>query len=318
MIGDVNSTKGLEKTIKTGIPKSQLETWSHQGAVKTAKATHESIRRALNSYEWLYNIDFEVYLQGSYKNNTNIRGDSDVDIVVQLNSTFFPGLVDLSLFERTFFNLAYPNATYSWEHFRADVLQALEDYYGASVISEGNKSLKVARNSGRLPADVVVCLQYRGYHYFRSIYDEQYMEGIIFYSFRENQWVFNFPKQHYNNGVEKNSQSNTKGRYKSTVRAFKNARTYLVSKGIIPEKLAPSYFLECLLYNVPNILFWDSYQESFPSIIDWLLFSFSNGNYQNFLCQNEILPLFGDDPGQWSANDAANLLVALLELWDDW
>jgi len=35
-----------------GIPESQLETWSHQGAVTTAEATHKSIRNALNSYKW--------------------------------------------------------------------------------------------------------------------------------------------------------------------------------------------------------------------------------------------------------------------------
>ncbi|KYK34927.1 MAG: hypothetical protein AYK18_13540 [Theionarchaea archaeon DG-70] len=316
MIGNENWTKSLEEIIKTGIPESQLEIWSHQGAVKTAKATHESIRRALNSHEWPYNIDFEVYLQGSYKNSTNIRGDSDVDIVVQLNSTFLPGLANLSLYGGIIFNWAYPNAAYLWEHFRADVLQALENYYGTSGISEGNKSLKVAGNSGRLPADVVVCLQYRGYQYFRSRYDEQYVEGIVFYSFRENQWILNFPKQHYNNGVTKNEETN--GWYKRTVRVFKNARTYIVNKGVISENLAPSYFLECLLYNVPNIYFGNNYKESFSNIIDWLLYTFSSNNYRVFLCQNELLPLFGDEPEQWSVNDAIELLVALTELWSDW
>ena len=30
----------------------------------------------------------DIYLQGSYRNNTNIFGSSDVDIVVQSNATF--------------------------------------------------------------------------------------------------------------------------------------------------------------------------------------------------------------------------------------
>lgn len=55
-----------------GIPESQLETWSHQGAVTTARATHESVRNALESYEsWPRDVEYEVYLQGSYKNDTN-------------------------------------------------------------------------------------------------------------------------------------------------------------------------------------------------------------------------------------------------------
>jgi len=69
------------------IPESQLERWANQGAVATAKLTADSIKRALNSFSgWPNGIKFEVYLQGSYKNNTNIRGDSDVDVVAQLNA----------------------------------------------------------------------------------------------------------------------------------------------------------------------------------------------------------------------------------------
>lgn len=34
------------------IPKSQLETWSNQGATVTSKSTHESIRNALSNYDW--------------------------------------------------------------------------------------------------------------------------------------------------------------------------------------------------------------------------------------------------------------------------
>ncbi len=74
------------------IPEEQLEVWSHQGAITTARQTHESIRTALSSHGWPDGVDFEVYLQGSYKNATNVRGDSDVDVVVQLKSTFYHNL----------------------------------------------------------------------------------------------------------------------------------------------------------------------------------------------------------------------------------
>jgi tRNA nucleotidyltransferase (CCA-adding enzyme) len=81
-----------------GIPESQLQTWSHQGAVTTAKTTHESIRNALAANTSpIRDKSYEVYLQGSYKNTTNIRGDSDVDVVAQLNSTFQDDLSALPL-----------------------------------------------------------------------------------------------------------------------------------------------------------------------------------------------------------------------------
>jgi len=294
-----------------GIPETQLETWSHQGAVTTAKATHESIRNALDSYEWPNGVNFEVYLQGSYKNSTNIRGDSDVDIVVQLNSTFQGNTSTLSEHEKNLYEAAYSNATYSRENFRTDVLKALRAYYGAPAISEGNKSLKVASGSGRLPADVVVCLQYRKYQSFRSINDQSYVEGIVFYTRRENRRVINFPKPHYDNGVQKNATLSTNGWYKPSVRLFKNARSYL---NVIAKDFAPSYFLECLIYNVPDEKFGSNYQGIFCDVVNWL----AKVDFDNFVCQNEQLLLFGDTPEQWSIDNAKRLTQELIELWNNW
>jgi tRNA nucleotidyltransferase (CCA-adding enzyme) len=75
-----------------GIPQSQLEIWAKQGATVTAKSTHESIRNALAHERSLIKdrigSSVKIYLQGSYKNDTNIRADSDVDVVVELTTTF--------------------------------------------------------------------------------------------------------------------------------------------------------------------------------------------------------------------------------------
>jgi hypothetical protein len=45
---------------------------------------------------------------------------------------------------------------------------------------------------------------------------------------------------------------NARERYKSTVRMFKNARNEMDERGIFDKGDAPSYFIECLLWNVPN------------------------------------------------------------------
>ncbi len=295
------------------IPESQLEIWSHQGAVTTAKKTHESIRKALDSHIWLPGVSKpEVYLQGSYKNTTNIRGDSDVDVVAQLNSTFQPDLSELTDHQKILHKQAHPDATYLWKHFRADVLTALRNYFGDSAVSIGNKSLKVVGNSNRLPADVVACLQYKKYKYFNSVNDQDYIEGMVFYTLRENRKVINFPKVHYQNGTEKNGR--TASRYKPTIRVFKNARTYLVKQGIISKDLAPSYFLECLLYNVPDVNFTFNYQNTFCSVVSWL----QKANMTNFLCQHEQFPLFGNTPEQWSSSDSQYFLQMLVNLWNNW
>lgn len=295
------------------IPESQLETWAHQGAIKTAKKTHESIRDALNEYDaWPDGVDFDPYLQGSYKNSTNIRGDSDVDVVVQLDSTFRSDISSLSSSEQDLYHRSYSDATYGWQEFRADVLRALKDYYDPDEVQEGRKSLRV--ETPYLPADVVVCIQYRKYRHFHSLYDRDYVEGMTFYVPSEDRWVINYPKLHYDNGVCKHQD--TGDWYKPTVRLFKNARTYLVDHEIITSDLAPSYFLECFLYNVPGDRFGKSYRDTFSGVIKWLVEHYDD--WTEFICQHEQLRLFGDSPEQWSEQNAIELLKALLDLWENW
>lgn len=280
------------------IPESQLETWSHQGAITTAKATADSVKNALNSYGyWPEGVDFEVYLQGSYKNDTNICGDSDVDVVAQLNSTFYSNLLEEQ--KRA---LGLVPASYEWPNFRADVLQALKSYYGQGRITEGNKSIKIKPN-GRLPADVVVCCQYRRY---RSVNSYDYVEGMTFWTRNDRRQIINYPKVHYNNGVSKHQNSNKC--YKPMVRLFKNCRGYISGDD------TPSYFLECMLYNVPDSEFGSDYQDTFCNVVNWL----NGANMEEFVSQNEQLKLFGSTPEQWSVYDANRFIQKLISFWNNW
>ncbi len=71
------------------IPESQLEIWSHQGSVTQSSATYNTIKSALEVEGSPYaDKDYEVFLQGSYGNDTNIYAESDVDIVIKLNDCF--------------------------------------------------------------------------------------------------------------------------------------------------------------------------------------------------------------------------------------
>jgi predicted nucleotidyltransferase len=299
-----------------GIPESQLETWAGQGAVVTAASTYHSIRKALRDVESspVRYKDVDVYLQGSYRNDNNIRGDSDIDVVVELNSTFSRNLAKLSAYEAQLYRETYSNATYFWQDFRADVLEALRHYVGYASVGEGNKCLKVAAGSGRLAADVVVCQEHREYRHFYGVNDQSFVEGIKFWTRKEGREVVNFPKPHHDNGVGKNSALRTGGAYKPTVRMFKNARTHMSKKGLIATDLAPSYFLECLLYNVPDWVFSGSRSDAFFNVLRWLY----SADFSGFYCQNGQTLLFGPTPEQWNATDARRLVGALTALWNGW
>src|SRR5437762_829029 len=104
------------------IPESQIETWSRQGAVSSSAATYQSIRTALTAAtspvrNRILTGEADVYLQGSYRNDTNIRGDSDVDAVVELSSTFYSNLTEA---EKQ--SLYLTAAAYSWADFRKDLI----------------------------------------------------------------------------------------------------------------------------------------------------------------------------------------------------
>jgi hypothetical protein len=74
------------------VPESQLQTWSNQGAITTAQSTHTSIRNALSAYNWPVDVSYNIYLQGSYRNSTNFRGDSDEDVIVEVTSVYWSNL----------------------------------------------------------------------------------------------------------------------------------------------------------------------------------------------------------------------------------
>ena len=72
------------------IPEDRLTAWSNQGGTTNSIAAHTSVRNALLANDsGLNRPDFEIFLQGSYRNSTNIRADSDVDVVVQLNQPYY-------------------------------------------------------------------------------------------------------------------------------------------------------------------------------------------------------------------------------------
>jgi len=307
-------SKQKAKVVDVSIPESQLATWSHQGAITTSKATRASIYTALTNDRRLKDRTIDVYLQGSYRNDTNIRGESDVDVVVQLNDVCIADASHLSPVEAERHARASSKATYGWKDFRADVLSALQSYYGAKNVNPGNKSLQLKAASGRLTADIVPALQYRRYQRFISVENQSYIEGIWFQAQKDRRAIINFPKQHYDNGVNKNARGQTDGRFKPAVRIFKNARSYLIDHGKISGDLAPSYFIQCLLYNVPNRQFAPTYQDTYCNLLNWL----STAPLEKFRCQNEQLSLFGDTPEQWSIVSARAFIKALAELWKGW
>lgn len=283
------------------IPEKQLETWANQGAQTISQNTYNSIKTALANHTWPNGMNHEVYLQGSYPNATNIYGDSDVDIVVESSNVFYHDLPsDLQQ------SMGLFKSSYEWTDFRDEVKKALSNHYGTNKVSQANKCIKVKGDGGnRLNADVVPCCTYK--HYRGTTLAAV---GITFWT-QSRQQVVNFPKLHLNNGQSKNFNCSYK--YKPNIRVFKNARNKAQTNNPYP-----SYFLECLFYNVPSSNFSHTHTATYLNCTNWLSEIAQKNQLDAFLCQNGVQLMFGSGLHQSNTTDARRLITDLITLWNQW
>jgi hypothetical protein len=294
------------------IPEIQLETWSHQGAVTGSCDTYNEVKKVLEASTVPYALqDYKVFLQGSYGNDTNVYKESDVDIVIQLNQTFKSDLSALPPDQIAAWDKAYSNSSYGYYDFRKEILQVLKDRYGSDV-KAGDKAIAIAANGNRRKADVITALQYRRYYKFNGFFDEAYDVGICFYNGAGN-LIANYPKQHSENMTTKHQL--TASWLKPTVRIVKNMRNRLVDAKTIASGIAPSYYIEGLLYNVPNDKFGTSYADTFANAMNWIL----QADRSTFVCANEQYYLLRDNAHTcWPNANCEKFLSALRSSWNNW
>lgn len=108
-----------------------------------AQQTIRMIKSAIDTAESLNNIDIEVFFQGSYANNTNVRNNSDVDVCVMCTSTFFSAYPDR--LDRTFYG--FSEGTIIFQDFKKFLLDALRTKFGEDTVTGGNKSVKIKSNT---------------------------------------------------------------------------------------------------------------------------------------------------------------------------
>lgn len=293
------------------ISEAQLSTWANQGGTGSASTLYDRIKRALDADAQLALRSFEVFLQGSYRNSTNIHGESDVDVVAMLTQTYMPEYGALGALERQQAEGAASPATYHLTDFRRDVSNAIRSAFPYHEVTEGGKSIKIPRTANNIPADVVPCLEYRLYQSsFGLLANPSYIPGIWIWDTRLNIGVVSFPKRHYDNGVARHAA--TGQWYKPAVRMFKNARCWLDDHHAMPEGTVSSFQIECLLHNVPVDQLGTSYHATFVNVLNWL----NKADMSQFTCQNGVQLLFGD--GRWTTAKARAYCNALTKMYLEW
>ncbi len=206
------------------------------------------LRKALSASMIVESSKYEIFGQGSYANNTNIRLNSDIDINVCYTDAFYYRVPE----GKTGSDYGHNNPVdYSFKFFKDDIERMLVEYYGRSEVVRKNKCITIKGNTNRIQIDVVPTWKFRRYD---NENNRNYVEGVVLYA-DNNQYtqITNYPKQHLKNGVEKNAE--TLKRFKRLTRIFKNVRVKMDNENYYKNENITSFLLECLVYNVPTVTY---------------------------------------------------------------
>jgi hypothetical protein len=234
----------------------------------------DTLHAALSRSPLLDARPYEIFAQGSRVNGTASELGSDIDLVLMLKA----------------------DTERDWEGFRDEVLAALGESYAVRM---GRRCVNVDEPGSLFGemVDILVATEYR-------IGDEQ---GVFFRD-REGRPIVNFPNQHRCNGDAKDLR--TGGHFKQAVRLVKRVRRLAEQKRVIVSGAAPSYLLECLLFNVPDHV----YHLSPGGALEWLSRCYREDPvaFSELPCQNGINRLFGPGPDQWEP-EATGRMIGVLD-----
>lgn len=263
------------------------------------------IRDAIKFDETLSKKTIEVFTQGSYRHNTNVKLDSDVDICIRLMDTFNYQLPSEPPNNPEYFGITPSN--YTQTEFKDTVEMALINKFGRKAVTRGNKAFDIHENSYRIAADVVACFEHRRFTgKFDAAGNPKYYSGTKLAPDKGGS-IINWPHQNYENGVSKNKQ--TGNRFKYIIRVLKRLRNEMQDAKIVSANNFASFLIESLVWNVPK--------EGFASVeyvanVRYVLANTYNETRKDESCSewgevNELKYLFRNSQ-PWTRQQANNFL----------
>jgi hypothetical protein len=261
------------------------------------------VREAIRDHKNFANHDVRTILQGSYRNSTNVKRESDVDICVCCMDTFF---YDLSQANYDFTDAQISPSPYLLTDFKAEVEAALVAKFERKGVKAGNKAFELRENSYRVDADVVAAFAYRSYRRSHNglVYPGSpkpfiQPEGTRFFTSKFEE-IINWPEQHYSNGLAKDIR--TRGRYKAIVRSLKSLKFNMEENGDDQASKVPSYLVECLVYNVPDdSLRGESFYQNVRDCLGYAYEAATDTKLSQWQEVNGLKPLF-DSQQRWDKN----------------
>ena len=97
------------------------------------------------------------------------------------------------------------------------------------------------------------------------------------------------------------------------VRVFKNMRNTMIEKRLLADGVAPSYFIEGMLWNVPNDKFTGDYRDMWVALLQLG----RQGRRDEAACANDLYWLVRDNSAVcWPSANFHTFTAALKKYWE--
>jgi len=271
------------------------------------ETSERMVREAIKEDDKLSNKSTETFGQGSYANDTNVRLNSDIDINVRYTGGYFFDLPK----DKTEADMGIDKdgpSGYSFSEFKNDVEAALVKKFKRDQVIRNDKCITIKGTPQRIQTDVVPTWNYRRYNDNKT-----YVLGAKFFPDKPIGPITNFPKQHIENAINKNS--NTQRRFKRLTRLHRKLRYKMKDDGVTFNANITSFLLESLVWNVPSRIMndYDTWADRLKQSIIYI----HEQTKEESTCKewgevSELLYLFYSGR-KWSRTDVNEYMV---QLWN--
>lgn len=246
------------------LSEAALSTWAQGPASTEQEHADSSVAAVLAALRARYGTRVRIFAQGSYRNRTNVRRESDVDLVALDTGSQFAAFPGVSPQAASVLRSRLPASDWTFQQFKSDVEGLLRTHFGTQRVRRQDKCINLTRVVGNISADIVPAFVHVRYDSAGAIR----AQGIEFQS-DQGDHHNSFPDEHYASGVEKHTT--TQRQYKKMVRILKCIRNSLATPQDTGPGGTPSFFIESLVYNADNALFvGDTYRQELKTVLQGL------------------------------------------------
>jgi len=245
----------------------------------------------------------DIYIHGSYANNTNIFFPSNLEICVELK-------VKPYAYRLTDNYYVQHELEFTPKAFREMLFETLFEIIAPNC--DQNDKCIIMEKFGKLrhTVEITPCISFEYTEVNGALF-----KGVILHDTTKHADIATFPKLHAKNGQTKDIMC--EGNFRRIVRLFKSLAAVHSRETGAP--MVRGYFIECLLFNVPDTLFRgsasgpspqlekDILQEIFLKVLNYLM----HANIDGFVCQNLVWQLFGTAAEFWNPADAHRFISAM-------